>query len=420
MTSPASIESGEAGLLSIVIPALNEEGSIAAMLERCLAAREAILRSSGLRALELIVVSDGSTDATEHLALAFPSVTVIAFRHNRGYGAAIKCGFRHSKGEILGFLDADGTCDPLVFGELCRALVAADASVALGSRMGPGSSMPFMRALGNTLFAWMLGLLSRREVHDTASGMRVLRRADLEGLLPLPDGLHFTPAMSARVLLEDRLRMVEVPMPYAERIGRSKLSVVRDGVRFVSVIARAAFTFRPGRPLMLVAVPMACGALVVGAQPTLYYMHEGRLEEWMIYRVLLASLLTTVAAVVGCTAAVAERIATVVHGRDTIPTTWLGRASSALAARRWWLGTLLLGALALVAVWPGLVEYMASGHVDIHWSRVVMASLLLVIAATVSSTVVLIELIELIHEQRKDVHPIPPPDRVRWGLRTTE
>jgi hypothetical protein len=406
---------GEPGLLSIVIPALNEEQSISGTVQGCLAAREEILKTGGLRAVEVIVVSDGSHDGTERLALAFPEVTVLAFERNRGYGAAIKCGFAHSGGEIVGFLDADGTCDPVIFGALCRALVNEGASVALGSRMGPGSAMPWIRTLGNALFAWMLGLLSRRRVHDTASGMRVIRRADLGFLYPLPDGLHFTPAMSARVLLEDRLRLVEVPMPYAERVGRSKLSVVRDGVRFLSVIGRAAFTYRPGRPLLLLAALSAAGAFVVGIQPLVLYAQERRLEEWMIYRVLLASLLTTVAVVVGCTAAVAERMAALLHGRDTIPSSWIGWVSSALSGRRFWLGVASLGAVAVAFVWPGLLEYAATGHVNIHWSRVVMASLLLVVAAAFSSSVVLMELLELIRAQRRETDVLAQPDRVRWG-----
>src|SRR5262249_21256264 len=149
------------------------------------------------------------------------------------------------RGDLLAFLDADGTCDPRQFGPMCRALESESADVVLGSRMGAQSEMPALRAFGNALFAWMLGLLSRQRVQDTASGMRVLRRSALEHLTPLPDGLHFTPAMSARILMEGRLRLVELPMPYAERVGRSKLSVLKDGLRFLSCIMQAAVTHRP-------------------------------------------------------------------------------------------------------------------------------------------------------------------------------
>lgn len=177
-------------------------------------------------------MSDGSTDRTESIACGFPEVAVLAFARNRGYGAAIKAGFEHARGDLLAFMDADGTCDPRVFASLCQVLDREKADVVLGSRMGPESSMPRIRSIGNTLFAWILGILSRRAIQDTASGMRVIRRSALRLLYPLPDGMHFTPAISARVLLEDELRLAEVPMAYAERRGESKLSVTRDGVRF--------------------------------------------------------------------------------------------------------------------------------------------------------------------------------------------
>ncbi len=71
--------------------------------------------------------------------------------------------------------------------------------------------------------------------------MRVFRRGVLDVLTaatPLPDGLHLTPAMSRRAISAG-LRMAEVPIAYDERVGRSKLSVPRDGVRFLwSILAR--------------------------------------------------------------------------------------------------------------------------------------------------------------------------------------
>src|SRR3954453_2037528 len=97
--------------LTVVIPALNEEGAIASTISRCLAAREEIKLATDVD-VEIIVVSDGSTDRTVEIASEFDAVDLIVFEKNRGYGAAIKEGFAKGSGELVGFLDADGTCDP--------------------------------------------------------------------------------------------------------------------------------------------------------------------------------------------------------------------------------------------------------------------------------------------------------------------
>lgn len=398
--------------LTIVIPALDEEAAIGDTVRRCLEARGALERA-GIAA-EVIVVSDGSSDRTEAIACSFEEATVLVFATNRGYGAAIKCGFEHGRGELVGFLDADGTCAPEFFVDLCRALREHRADVAIGSRMGPGSRMPWVRAIGNRLFAWMLGLLSKRLVLDTASGMRVIRRDRLGDLYPLPDGLHFTPAMSARVLLEDRLKLVEVPMAYAERLGRSKLSVLRDGVRFLRVIAQAAMCYRPARPLMLVALLLALAGLAIGIGPALFFLKTRTLEEWMIYRVLLASFLATATAMVLCAAAVADRIAALTHRRQRFAG-WSGLLGRGFELRLDRIGIGVLLAAAVVLVWPGIEQYVTTGLVEMHWSRAVLASLLLVLAVVIALTSFLLAMLELIRAARTAPVASLPPDRVRPG-----
>lgn len=401
------------GRLSIVIPALDEEAAIGETVSRCLAAREHLRRVAGLDAVELIVVSDGSTDRTEEIARGFSDVTVLAFDRNRGYGAAIKCGFAHAEGDLLGFLDADGTCDPQFFAELCVALEKNHADIALGSRMGTGSEMPLVRTAGNLVFAFLLGVLARRSVQDTASGMRVLRRSALGDLYPLPDGLHFTPAMSARVLLEGKLRLTEVPMPYAERVGRSKLSVLRDGARFLRSIVQAAVTYRPARLLLLAAALLGVAAAALGAAPVWLWLRERHLEEWMIYRILLAWLLAVASALVVCAAAVADRIATLAHERPLARSgaTWLlGRL---FTRRSRWLGSAALLTAALAVTWPGLAQVATSGDVTMHWSRAVLGALLVVLFVALGTTTFTLNMLELIETQRRPEDRPHPPDRIR-------
>jgi len=232
--------------LSVVVPAYNEEDGIAAIVERVLAVRPS-LKACGVQELEVIVVDDGSQDRT-----------------NRGYGAALKTGFRHARGDLLAFLDADGTYPPECFPQLCQPILEEGADLVIGSRMtGTESEMPLVRRVGNTVFAALVSLLGNHRISDSASGMRVFRQEVLAELYPLPDGLNFTPVMSTRALHE-HVKMVEVPITYSERLGRSKLSVVRDGLRFANSIVWTAMSYNPVRVLGMIGVTAVFLAVAVG------------------------------------------------------------------------------------------------------------------------------------------------------------
>lgn len=252
--------------LLIAIPALNEEGSIEAIIERSLQARADITARSPVTFVDITVVSDGSTDRTVSLARKYTDrIKLIVFQENRGYGAAIQQAWLESDAELLGFLDADGTCEPRFFGDLANALFSEDADIVLGSRLNENSEMPLIRRTGNVLFAGLLTLLSGQSIRDTASGMRIVRREAFARLRPLPSGLHFTPAMSARALLDRdaRLKLIEIDMPYHERVGESKLKVGKDGLRFLKVITKTAVRYRPDRVAIILGVAFTVAGGVV-------------------------------------------------------------------------------------------------------------------------------------------------------------
>lgn len=248
-------------LLSVVIPAFNEEVAIAGIVARVLAQRDA-LASAGMQGPEVIVVDDGSRDRTAVIAQGLDGVRVIRHDVNRGYGAALKTGLAHAGGELVGFVDADGTYPPEHFPQLC-AVALAGADLVIGSRMsGEKSGMPWTRRVGNRFFARMVSVLGTQPVGDCASGMRVLRRAVLPQLYPLPDGLNFTPIMSLRAVHEG-IRVVEVPIAYHERIGASKLNVVRDGWRYVRSILWTALGYNPVRVLGIIGLGAIAVALLI-------------------------------------------------------------------------------------------------------------------------------------------------------------
>jgi glycosyltransferase involved in cell wall biosynthesis len=381
--------------LTIVIPAYNEEAAIAKIIERTLAARPYIAASSPVDEVEVIVVSDGSTDATARIARGYDQIKLIEFPANRGYGAAIKRGFAEGDGELCGFLDADGTCDPRFFADLCTALVAEEAAVALGSRMGPRSQMPRLRRIGNRVYAGILSVLTNRVVHDTASGMRVIRREALPRLYPLPDGLNFTPAMSARALLDERLPVVEVPMDYAERIGASKLNVLRDGWRFFQTIMEMTLFRRPARVLLSGAILCALTTLLLAAYPVEMWVTTGRLEEPMIYRLLFCSFLGSVGVLLMSALVISETL----RGLEPDargPATLLRRMIEGFVSARALAGlTLVLGPVVAWLIGPGVWTWITERHVEIHWSRVVLAGLLAFAWSQLLVTKIIVQIIRL-------------------------
>lgn len=252
---------------ALIVPALNEEQAIAGTLRRCLAAREVVTANTAVDHMYIVFVNDGSTDGTQQIVdqEEFKDVVKVRFEKNRGYGAAIKEGFKATDADLVGFIDGDGTCDPNFCVNLINDLLAQDADVTIAARLQPDSEMPFVRKLGNTIFAKLLGFMAGKSLTDTASGFRVIKRSSLKLMTPLPDRLHYTPAMSAICMLDPRLKIVETHgMKYKEREGRSKLSVLKDGFRFLFTILFAAFCYSPVKTLAGFSVLTACAFALMG------------------------------------------------------------------------------------------------------------------------------------------------------------
>ena len=141
--------------LSVVIPAYNEEEGIADIVNRVLAVGPS-LKDVGVDHLELLVVDDGSKDRTAEIVNGIAGVRLIQHVKNRGYGGALKNGFSQASGELIGFLDADGTYPPEYFPKLCKEAMNG-CDLVIGSRMaGADSQMPVTRRVGNFFFANLL------------------------------------------------------------------------------------------------------------------------------------------------------------------------------------------------------------------------------------------------------------------------
>lgn len=335
--------------LSIVIPAYNEEDGIEAVMQRVLGIRPA-LAAVGVDDMELIVVDDGSRDRTAELVAGTAGATLLQHKRNGGYGAALKTGFAAARGEWIGFLDADGTYPPEHFPALCQVALARDADIVIGSRMaGAASQMPLVRRVGNFIFANLVSLVSAQRISDSASGMRVFKKAILERIYPLPDGLNLTPVMSTRALHEG-LKMVEVPIPYSERAGRSKLSVVRDGMRFAQSIVWTALTYNPVRQLGLIGLACLAVTLAVGiALVILRLQGVTTLGPLGVFALFAAAVLGVVGVSLFALGATFNYLVALLHRRP-IRQGLFGRPifRPPLDRHFWWLG--LLGILAGIAL----------------------------------------------------------------------
>jgi len=354
--------------LSIVIPAYNEEDSVDAILKSCLDARVALIKGCGLSAVEVVIVDDGSRDKTREKASRWTEAKLVVHERNKGYGAALMTGFRVSSGDLLSFLDADGTCDPLAFEGLIKALREAKADMAVGARLHAGSEMPFIRTVGNRLYASLLRGLTGVRLSDTASGMRVFKRSLLPRLSPLPTGLHFTPAMTARVACMGG-KFVEHPIPYSERVGQSKLSVLGDGVRFLRVILGTVFAYFPLRVFGPLAAVFLLAAAGLGLLPARTYLGGSGIEEWMIYRLLTVLTLSVCGAIFAAIGLLAQKASNAALGR---PASWVDRPvireTAVVAGLALWLAAVALN-------WPTVMEYATTGHITRHWAWVLLGAL---------------------------------------------
>jgi hypothetical protein len=178
---------------------------------------------------------------------------------------------------------------------------------------GTDSQMPLVRRVGNTIFATLISLVSNVRITDSASGQRVLRREALNLIYPLPDGLNFTPVMSTRAIHEN-LKMVEVPITYSERAGRSKLSVVRDGWRFLITILGTAFAYNPVRILGGVGALFVLLAVILGI-PAVLTLISGSTAEWPAILIFAALVLTALGVTLFSTGTLFNYIVSLFHHR---------------------------------------------------------------------------------------------------------
>lgn len=219
--------------LSIVIPAKNESAAISKVVRTA---------RSEYPDAEIIVVDDGSADATARIAEEAGAM-VIRHPESLGNGAAVKSGARAARGEILALMDGDGQHDPREIGRLLAKLDQG-YDMAVGAR-DSGSHASIGRLFGNKLYNVLASRLSGREITDLTSGFRLVRAELFKRFLYLlPNGFSY-PTTITMAFLRSGYPVCFEPITAAERSGKSHIRPIRDGVRFFAIIFKIATLYAP-------------------------------------------------------------------------------------------------------------------------------------------------------------------------------
>jgi glycosyltransferase involved in cell wall biosynthesis len=277
-----------------VIPAKNEAAALVELLPRVRAA---------LPDAEIIVVDDGSTDHTRQVC-AEAGVQCLSSPYSMGNGAAIKRGARAAKGEILVFMDGDGQHNPA---DVPRLMARLDQGfdMVVGARDWD-SQAGVGRGVANTVYNWLASRMTGHVVQDLTSGYRVVRAARFREFIHLlPNGFSY-PTTSTMAFFRSAYGVAYEPIKAAQRIGKSHIKPLKDGVRFLLIIFKIATLYSP---LKLFA-PVSFAFFALGcANYAFTYLTTGRLTNG-------STLMWSAAVVVFLIGLVSEQITALTYRRD--------------------------------------------------------------------------------------------------------
>ena len=226
---------GAAGLLSVVMPAYNEEGTICEIVDRVLARPEVG---------ELLIVNDASKDGTWEKLQAYrgnPRVRLFNQEVNQGKGAALIRGFREAQKPFVMVQDADFEYSPEDYPVVLAPLVEGKADVVYGSRfMGtPGQVRFFRHEMGNKVLTFFSNFFSDIHLSDMETCYKAFRREVIQNLILESRRFGIEVELTAKLARSRRLRIWEVPISYnPRRFDEGKKIGWKDGVAALCHIVR--------------------------------------------------------------------------------------------------------------------------------------------------------------------------------------
>jgi glycosyltransferase involved in cell wall biosynthesis len=232
-------------VVTVLVPCYNEEDAAADTIEKLDAAL------APLGEFEILAIEDGSEDGTlavlRGLEQRFPRLRVVEHGQNRGYGAALKTGMRHAESELVAIIDADGTYPIADLPKLVAMMPGQD--MVVGARTGQNVKYPFIRKVPKFFLRAWINWIVKQKVPDINSGMRVFRKSKAQKFVRvLPNGFSFTITITISAL-RNNYRVRFEPIDYFARTGKSKISPIKDTLRFLQIIGRTGMYFAPLRIL---------------------------------------------------------------------------------------------------------------------------------------------------------------------------
>lgn len=240
-------------MVSIIIPAKDEEEAIAATIDQVRLAMKEI-------DYEIIIVDDGSGDATAGRALS-KDVKVISHPHNLGYGASLKTGIRAAKYDTIVITDADGTYPneqiPLLLDEYSKGF-----DMVVGARTGQNYFESVLKAPLRLVLKFMVEYTAGRKVPDVNSGLRVFSKQKATLFFNhLSNTFSFTTSITLAYMM-NTLFVQYIPIPYHKRAGKTKVHLFRDALRTLQYIIEAITYYNPLKIFMLMSILIVVGALL--------------------------------------------------------------------------------------------------------------------------------------------------------------
>jgi len=247
--------------VSIIIPAYNESQTIG----------DLVLRIKSIYPdFEIIVVNDGSTDETAAVARE-AGAHVHSHPYNIGNGAAVKSGIRMARGDIMVFMDADNQHNPEDIKNLLTYF--PDYDMVVGARSN-GDQASWGRTFGNTVYNWLASYVAKFYIPDLTSGFRAIKADIARNFLSLLPNTYSYPTTLTLCVLRSGRSVKYLPINVLRRkTGKSKISIFKDGVRFLMIIIKICTLYSPLR----VFIPVSLMMFILGSANYLFsYLTQGR------------------------------------------------------------------------------------------------------------------------------------------------